>query len=62
MVKLFAAEVCSYATDRAVQVFGGRGLIRGWEVERLYREARLMSLIEGTSEILQIVIDRNILR
>lgn len=61
MVKLFAAEVCNYVSDRAVQIFGGRGWIRKWEVERLYREARLMSLIEGTDEILQMVIARNIL-
>ncbi|MHC4066784.1 MAG: acyl-CoA dehydrogenase family protein [Planctomycetota bacterium] len=62
MVKLFAAEVGSYVTDRAVQIFGGRGWMRGWEVERLYRGARLTSLIEGSSEILQIVIARDVLR
>jgi acyl-CoA dehydrogenase len=49
-------------TDRAVQVHGGAGYIRGVTVERLYRDARLFRIYEGTSEVQKLVIARQLLR
>jgi len=47
--------------DRAVQVFGGMGYMRGVTVERIYRDARLFRIYEGTSEIQKLVIARQLL-
>ncbi len=60
--KLFAAEMVKRVADRAVQVHGGKGYITGTAAERFYRDARLFSLFEGTSQIQQIVIARNLIR
>jgi len=48
--------------DRAVQIHGGSGYLRGIPVERLYRDARLFRLYEGTSQIQQLIIARQVLR
>ena len=48
--------------DRAVQIHGGQGVMRGSTVERLYREVRALRIYEGTSEIQKLVIARQILR
>jgi acyl-CoA dehydrogenase len=48
--------------DRAVQVHGGAGYMRGVPVERLYRDARLFRIYEGTSQIQQLVIARQLIR
>jgi acyl-CoA dehydrogenase len=53
--------VCRVA-DRAVQIHGGAGYIRGVPVERLYRDARLFRLYEGTSQIQQLIIARQVFR
>ena len=50
------------AIDRAVQIHGGSGYIRGIPVERLYRDVRLFRIYEGTSQIQQLVIARELLR
>jgi acyl-CoA dehydrogenase len=60
--KYFASEAVGRIADRAVQVHGGSGYIRGVPVERLYRDVRLFRIYEGTSQIQQIVIAREMLR
>jgi butyryl-CoA dehydrogenase len=62
MAKLFASETASRQTDRAVQVHGGIGYIRGTKVERLYRDAKITEIYEGTSEVMRMVIAGNLLR
>jgi alkylation response protein AidB-like acyl-CoA dehydrogenase len=62
MAKLFASEGCVRHTDAAVQVFGGSGFIRGYEVERLYRDARITKIYEGTSEMQRLIIGRALLK
>lgn len=59
--KYFASEMVSRVADRAVQVHGGMGYMRGVAVERLYRDARLFRIYEGTSQIQQVVIARELL-
>jgi alkylation response protein AidB-like acyl-CoA dehydrogenase len=61
MCKLHGAEMVGRVADRAVQVFGGMGLIRGFPVERFYRDVRHHRISEGTSEIQRIMIARNLL-
>jgi acyl-CoA dehydrogenase len=51
--KLFATEAAQRIVDRAVQIHGGLGVLRGTVVERLYREVRALRIYEGTSEILK---------
>jgi acyl-CoA dehydrogenase len=60
--KYFASEALCRIADRAVQIHGGSGYIRGHAVERLYRDARLFRLLDGTSQIQQLVIARNLLK
>ncbi|HEX5117314.1 MAG TPA: acyl-CoA dehydrogenase family protein [Pseudonocardiaceae bacterium] len=60
--KYFASEAVCRVADRAVQIHGGAGYIRGVPVERLYRDARLFRLYEGTSQIQQLIIARQLLR
>jgi acyl-CoA dehydrogenase len=56
MGKLYATEAAQRIIDRAVQIHGGRGVLRGEPVERLYREVRALRIYEGTSEIQRVVI------
>ena len=60
--KYFASEAVGRIADRAVQIHGGSGYIRGIAVERLYRDVRLFRIYEGTSQIQQLVIARELLR
>jgi len=60
MAKLFCSEVMRRCVHHAVQLHGGYGLMKDYAVERLYRDQRLLEIGEGTSEILRIVIARNI--
>ncbi len=62
MSKYYASEMCNRAAYKAVQIFGGYGCIRGSKVERLYRDARITSIYEGTSQIQQTVIANSLLR
>lgn len=62
MAKYFAAEMCNHLAYKAVQIFGGYGYIKGYRVERMYRDARITSLYEGTSQIQQVVISNTLLR
>ncbi len=61
MAKLFATEAANQAAYKAVQIHGGYGYTREFPVERFYRDVRVTTLYEGTSEIQRIVIARNIL-
>jgi butyryl-CoA dehydrogenase len=56
MAKLFASSTASRQTDSAVQIHGGIGYIRGTKVERLYRDAKITEIYEGTSEVMRMVI------
>lgn len=60
--KLFCSEMVGFIADCAVQIHGGTGYIRGVPVERFYRDARLFRIYEGTSEIQQIVIAKEMRR
>jgi acyl-CoA dehydrogenase len=60
--KLFCTEMVGRVADRAVQIHGGSGYISEYAVERFYRDVRLFRLYEGTSQIQQIVIARNMVR
>ena len=62
MAKLFASEVAMRVTYDAIQVHGGYGFTTDYHVERMYRDAKLCTIGEGTSEIQRIVISREILR
>ena len=61
MAKWFATEAAGRVADRAVQLFGGRGVTRGEIVERIYRDVRALRIYEGASEVQQIVIARQTL-
>ena len=60
--KLFASEMCGRVADRAVQIFGGAGYISDYGIERFYRDVRLFRIYEGTTQIQQLVIARNMIR
>lgn len=60
--KLFASEMCGRVADRAVQIFGGAGYMAEYGIERFYRDVRIFRLYEGTSQIMQLVIGRNLMR
>ncbi|HWO58010.1 MAG TPA: acyl-CoA dehydrogenase family protein [bacterium] len=62
MAKLVCSEMATYVSHRAIQVLGGYGYLREYEVERLYREARVTELFEGTSEIQRMVIARAVIK
>jgi alkylation response protein AidB-like acyl-CoA dehydrogenase len=61
MLKLFASEMCQWVCDRAVQIHGGNGYSQEYEVERFMRDARMLTLGEGTSEINKMIISANLL-
>ncbi|MGW1682802.1 acyl-CoA dehydrogenase family protein [Saccharopolyspora sp. NPDC002376] len=60
--KLFCSEMVSRVADRAVQVHGGSGYMRGVPAERFYRDARVFRIYEGTSEIQKLIIAKQLLR
>jgi alkylation response protein AidB-like acyl-CoA dehydrogenase len=62
MAKLFASEAAMYVTTEAVQVFGGYGYMKEYPVERLFRDAKVTEIYEGTSEIQRTVIARELYR
>ncbi len=61
MAKLFASEASHHAAHKAIQIFGGYGYTREYPVERLYRDARITEIYEGTSEIMRLVISNNVI-
>ncbi len=62
MINLFASEMIGRVTDRAVQIFGGMGLMEDFPIQRFWRDARIERIWEGTSEIQRHVIARDILK
>ena len=62
MVKVLATEAANKAADAAVQIHGGMGYMKGTAVERFYRDLRLTRIYEGTSEILRMIVARELLR
>jgi len=62
MAKLYASEACMRAAHQAVQVHGGYGYINEYTVERLFRDARITEIYEGTSEIQRLVIAKEVLK
>ena len=62
MAKLYASEVSHRVTHKAIQIFGGYGYTEDYPVERLYRDARITEIYEGTSEIQRLVIANSILQ
>ncbi|HEX6068743.1 MAG TPA: acyl-CoA dehydrogenase family protein [Longimicrobiaceae bacterium] len=62
MAKLFASETAAFVTTQAVQVFGGYGYMKEYPVERLFRDAKVTEIYEGTSEIQRLVIARELYR
>lgn len=61
MAKLFASEAGARATNKAVQIHGGYGFIKGYAVERYYRDIKLCEIGEGTSEIQRIIISKSLI-
>jgi alkylation response protein AidB-like acyl-CoA dehydrogenase len=62
MAKLTASETAMWVTHAAVQTFGGYGFVRDYPVEKLFRDAKITEIYEGTSEIQRLVISRHVLR
>jgi alkylation response protein AidB-like acyl-CoA dehydrogenase len=62
IAKCFAGDMAVQRTADAVQVFGGSGYIRGFEVERLYRDAKICQIYEGTNQIQRMIIARELLK
>ncbi len=62
MAKYYASEVCVEAATEAIQIFGGYGYTKDFPVEKFFRDSKLCTIGEGTSEIQKLVISRNILR
>jgi alkylation response protein AidB-like acyl-CoA dehydrogenase len=62
MAKLYASEVAVEVANEAVQIFGGYGYTKDFPVEKYYRDAKLCTIGEGTSEIQKLVISRAILK
>ena len=62
MFKLFASEMVCRCADKALQIHGGMGYMKDLVIERIYRDARLLRIVDGTSEIQRIVISRSVLK
>ena len=62
MSKLYAAEMANRVAYKAVQIHGGYGYIKEYAVERIYRDARIASIYEGTSQVQQMVISGALLK
>jgi short/branched chain acyl-CoA dehydrogenase len=60
MAKLYCSEIAKEIADEAVQIHGGYGLMKDYDIERFYRDQRLLQIGEGTSEIMRIIIAREI--
>ncbi|HLP17497.1 MAG TPA: acyl-CoA dehydrogenase family protein, partial [Bacteroidota bacterium] len=61
MCKLHASETAAFVTDEAIQIHGGYGYIAEFEVERMYRDARITRIYEGTSEVQRLIIAKMLL-
>lgn len=61
MGKMYASEIALEVTNTALQMYGGSGYLKGMDVERFYRDAKITTIYEGTSEIMRVVIAANII-
>ena len=61
MAKMYASDIALEVTNDAVQIFGGTGFLKGMDVERMYRDAKITTIYEGTNEIQRVVIAANLL-
>ena len=62
MAKMYSSEACVRIANEAVQIHGGYGYIKEYPVEKFYRDSKLCTIGEGTTEIQKLVIARNILK
>lgn len=62
MAKMFASEAADFVCSKAIQIHGGYGYIKDFKVERLYRDAKITTIYEGTNEVQRMVISGNVLR
>jgi len=62
MAKVYSSEAATWVTHQAIQIHGGYGYVKEYPVERYYRDARVMEIYEGTSEIQRLVIARSLLK
>jgi len=62
MAKIFATEAAQKVIDRAVQIFGGKGVQSGVKVEELYREIRALRIYEGATEVQKVIIGRELIK
>jgi acyl-CoA dehydrogenase len=60
--KMFASEMCGRVVDRVVQIHGGAGYLAEYDAERFFRDARIFRIYEGTTQIQQLVIAKQMLR
>ena len=62
MAKYYASEVCNEIASKALQIHGGYGFIKDYKIERMYRDCRVFTIYEGTSQIQQLVISGKLLK
>jgi alkylation response protein AidB-like acyl-CoA dehydrogenase len=62
MAKRFVTDTCMQVADRALQLHGGYGYLKDFPIERIYRDLRVHSILEGTNEIMRVIIARELLR
>lgn len=62
MAKYYASEAACYICDLSLQIHGGYGYMKDYDIERLYRDARILRIYEGTSEVQKMVIARHVLQ
>ena len=62
MAKRFVTDTCMHIADRALQLHGGYGYLRDFPIERIYRDLRVHSILEGTNEIMRMIIARELLK
>ena len=60
MAKLYASDLAVEITNDALQIFGGTGYLKGMDIERMYRDAKITTIYEGTNEIQRVVIAAHI--
>ena len=61
MAKVFCSDNCMKHTTNAIQILGGRGYLKGYDVERYFRDAKVTQIYDGASEIQKVVIARHVL-
>ncbi|MBN2106222.1 MAG: acyl-CoA dehydrogenase, partial [Deltaproteobacteria bacterium] len=62
MAKLYASEAAMHAATKAIQIHGGYGCMKDYKVERCFRDAKVIEIYEGTSEIQRLIIARNTIK